>query len=284
MTEYAKTKTAEYAKLLDRRVSNADKKVEPERRAPSPNNPNFDELKSTSKQTNLPIQQFISTWLSWQCRMVSGLIRGALFLPTEEGQLGRPVAQWPQQNDDISLLSTVTATVLAQGICTVQSNVQYGDGEGHICDVVACPLIMNGQLVAVVAVMITSRSLPQRHAVTQLLEWGLLWLENLLRQQEVAKQETSKVTLSLIAAALHHKQMRASVIEVVNTMADHLKCERVSLGLRRGLTIRIEAVSHIVHVDARNHLIRCIEAVMEEAVDQHCTQRYPLKLDLRILF
>jgi multidrug resistance efflux pump len=294
VTEYAKSKTADYSKLLDRRVSDSDKKVGSERRSCDAKKSVFDGTrrvvdgtkrvvdgtKSVAENENLPVQQFISTWLSWQCRMVSGLIRGALFLPTDDGKPGRPVAQWPQDGDDLSLLSTITATVLTERRSTVQSNEQYGAGEGHVCDVVACPLLMNGELVAVVAVMMSSRSLPQRHAVTQLLEWGLLWLENLLRQQAAAKQETSEATLKLIAAALCHKALQASVIEVVNRMSEHLKCERVSLGLRRGLSIRIEAVSHMVRIDGRNQLMRCIEAVMEEAVDQHCTQLYPPELEV----
>jgi len=81
--------------------------------------------------------------------------------------------------------------------------------------------------------------------------------------------------VQLVAATLCHSALQAATIEVVNRLADHLGCERVSLGFRRGLPIRLQALSHLARFDARSQLVRGLESLMEEAVDQHTSLIYP---------
>jgi multidrug resistance efflux pump len=254
-------KAAEYAKLLEKRVAldggNSADGITP-------------------KRGGHPIEQFASTWLSWQCRMISGLIHGAVFLPSKQQGLGRPITQWPKEGEDLSLLSTVAGHVIAERRSMVRANEQYDEGDGFVCDVVACPLLMDGELVAVAAIMMSPRSQPQRHSVSQLLQWGVLWIETLIRQQSNNRIASSDVTLKLLTAALGHTEKQAVIIEIVNSLADYLKCERVSIGLRKDLTFRLAAISHMARIDGRSQLVRFIEAAMEEAVDQLATVVHPI--------
>lgn len=221
------------------------------------------------------LQSMALTWLNWQCRMVSGATCGALFIPENKENIGEPVAQWLAVDGGVSLLTGVAELAQSKANSTIRGNQPYGIKKGQSCDLLACPLIIDDKVAAVVSLMISPRSQPQRHAVMQLLEWGMLWLENLLRQEVAARHENGEVSLQLLSSLLGHDSSKAAAIEATNILADHLDCERVSIGLCSDLSTRLVAVSHLSHFDSDSQLIREIEAAMDEAVDQSSCIQYP---------
>ncbi len=215
------------------------------------------------------------TWLAWQCRMVAGIIRGHLYLYAGSETPGALLATWPGEGEGGSQLEQAAAMALKAGRGKVFSKQKYGPGNQRTCDVISCPLLLDGKPVAVVSAMISTRSEPQQHAVLQLLQWGGLWMESLAKWQLSAQQAVGANSVDMMAALLNHSASRAAAMEVVNRLADMLSCERVSIGLRRGLPIRLEAFSHIAGFDARTQLVHRIEAAMEEAMDQATSLVHP---------
>jgi RND family efflux transporter MFP subunit len=110
----------------------------------------------------------------------------------------------------------------------------------------------------------------------QLLQWGGLWLETLINQQSDARREIGSFTLALMSAILGFKATRTAAMEVVNRLAERIGCERVSIGFRQGLPIRLKALSHVATFDTHTQLVRSIEAAMEEALDQAAVVIHPL--------
>lgn len=210
-------------------------------------------------------------WLAWQCRMVSGIVRGALFLPENTKRLGVAVSFWPEEGERESLLVDAAAQALADNRSVVRSQQRYGPAKQRACELIACPLIVENKPVAVVAVMISPRSLAQQHAVLQLLQWGGLWMETLVQERSIAQREAGTFALTAMTAILRHSSAHTAAIETVNQLANQFGCERVSIGFRQGLPIRLQALSHITNFDPRTQLVRRIEAAMEEAVDQEIT-------------
>lgn len=224
----------------------------------------------------LPLSaELAQTWLAWQCRMVAGIIRGALYLIPEPGRLDAAISIWPGKGEGQAQLQDTAAQALKDKQGTIRSQLKYGPGNHRICDLIACPLLVNGEPVAVVSVMISTRSEPQEHAVLQLLQWGGLWLETLIHQQSEAQREVSAFTLALMTEILGYSASQTAAMEVVNRLAERIGCERVSIGFRQGLPIRLQALSHVASFDARTQLVRRIEAAMEEAVDQATTLLHP---------
>ena len=123
-----------------------------------------------------------NTWLAWQCQMVTGIIRAALYLPVDAEYLGSAIANWPEEGDGESQLIEAAKQAFMKNRGVVRSQQRYGPEGQRACDLIACPLLVNSKLVAVVSVMISPRSKPQQHAVLQLLQWGGLWMETLLQQ------------------------------------------------------------------------------------------------------
>ncbi len=231
-----------------------------------------------SKAANSPSlpADLAQSWLAWQCRMVAGIIRGAIYRPSDAEQGISLLSDWPPEGEDETLLVDAASSALAKNRGLVLSLQRYGPGNRRTCDLIASPLFVGDEPVAVIAVMISTRSESQQHAVLQLLQWGGLWMETLVRQQLVAQQERGVFSVTLMTAVLRRCSAREAAMEVVSRLADHLECERVSLGLRQGLSIRLQALSHVASFDARSQLVRSIEAAMEESVDQSCTLVQPL--------
>ena len=200
--------------------------------------------------------------------MIAGIIEGALYLPGEPGRTGGVIATWPETGEGDELLTDIANQALSERRGVVRSRASYGAENKRICDLIASPLLVHGETVAVFTMMISIRSESQRHAVLQLLQWGGLWMETLIDQQSASRREDNAFTLSLVAAILGHSNSRAASMEAVNRLADHFQCERVSIGIRRGLPIRLYALSHVARFDPRTQLVRAIESAMEEAVDQ----------------
>ncbi len=230
----------------------------------------------TSPPISAPLPTGVAqTWLAWQCRMVAGIIRGALFPPIDAAHLGSAISIWPCEGEGQSQLIDAATRALEQGRGQVRSQQHYGPGNHRTCDVIACPLLVDNLPVAVVAVMVSTRSEPQQNAVLQLLQWGGLWMETLVRQQAAAQRETGAFSVTLVTAILDRSASHEAAMEAVNRLADHLGCERVSMGFREGLSIRLQALSHVAGFDPRTQLVRRIEAAMEEAVDLDAATIYP---------
>lgn len=219
--------------------------------------------------------ELAQSWLAWQCRMVTGIIRGALYLPTDGRGVTTAIASWPEEGDGECLLRDAATQALAEKSSVVRSRQHYGPEKQRACELIACPLIVDRQLVAVVAVMISPRSEAQQHAILQLLQWGGLWMETLLQHQTKAQHQSGAFALTAMTAILGQASSHAAAMETVNQLADYFRCERVSIGFRQGLPIHLQALSHIARFDPRTQLVRRIEAAMEEAVDQNLTIIFP---------
>ncbi|WDE14095.1 HlyD family efflux transporter periplasmic adaptor subunit [Thalassomonas haliotis] len=221
------------------------------------------------------LKTLASNWLNWQASMVSGALCGGIFLPVNNtSQRVALLAQFPQCGGNLVLLEQVASLSLESGKHSIRHNQIYTSNQGQTCDLLACPLMVDNKASVVVALAISPRSKPQCHAVIQLLEWGMLWLETLLRQEVAYRREQSAIILNLIHAVLGHNSVKAAALETANVLATQLSCERVSIGLCYGLSARLLALSHIAHFERDREFIREIEAVMNEAIDQSCHLLY----------
>lgn len=207
-------------------------------------------------------------WLSWQCRAISGIIRGAIYFPSEQGSISSAIAVWPTKGDVESQLLIVANEALADSQPVERAKLAYGPKNNRTCDVVACPLLVDKKLVAVVSVMMSARSESQRQVVLRILTWGGQWIKTLLQQVVETQQKNNIFSLTLATVVLRHSSSQVAAIDMANRLADQFGCERVSIGFRQGLPIRLQALSHVATFDGRTQLVRKIEAAMEESVDQ----------------
>ncbi len=191
-----------------------------------------------------------------------------------------PAGQWPEGVGGTAGLTAVAESVLRERRGLIQPQPQSATKTDQPYDVVAHPLLLDNQLVGVVAVEITSRAEPQQRAVLQLLQWGLNWLELLLRQKSAMPSASLVTVVELIASSLEHEHFQGAATAVVTEIATRLGCERVSLGFVQGEQVKVRALSHSAQFAGNSNLMRMIGSAMDEAIDQDAVLVFPAASEL----
>lgn len=211
----------------------------------------------------------IARWLDWQCRMISGVHQGAVFLVGSEGLVEAEVAAiWPLGERVAGFMRQLAEKSLALGRGVVQKASDQNTANGEVCDFVVYPVANDAGPTAVIALAIEIRSEDQRQAVLQLVEWGAVWLENALEGRQKERRGGSQLLLAAVEALSADLPLPVVTNQLCSLLADSLGCAQVSLGVLDGMQIRLVALSHQVEFDRRLNSISRIEAAMEECVDQ----------------
>jgi len=205
-------------------------------------------------------------WLAWQCQMVAGVLRGAVF-STSDGQLQTLLANWPATDNRASALGIFATRALESGDVLINPSQKSSDANNQVQDHIAIPVSNEGGEFIVV-MHIISRSQSQQQAVVQLVQWGGMWLGSLHTVVGDISGTASTVSVALAEQVLSHNDLYAASLEAANRLCSELQCNRVSVGLKTGAAIQLQAISQIVKFDQRRALVRALEAAMEEAVDQ----------------
>ena len=224
-------------------------------------------------------KQLIQSWLDLQCQMVAGAIRAVVLFPETGGTHYRPVAGWPSDVAATPALSNVAASALQQQKIILRAHDATAAASGQDGDIVACPLLRNGQICGVVAVEVASREAAQQHLLAEMLRSGSAWLDFLLTDRSSVSEYRLLSIVEILAATLEHDRFRAAASTFVTHLAARLKCERVSLGFVRNHHVRVEVVSRNASMDRRTKLVTAIGAAMEEAIDQDATVLFPERPD-----
>lgn len=205
-------------------------------------------------------------WLAWQCKMVAGVLRGAVFSVADE-RLNAVLAHWPASDDQGSALGILANEALAADDVLIKAAQKSLDNDQQAVDHIAIPISNEGSDYVVV-MHIVARSQSQQAAVVQLVQWGGMWLGSLDNVVGNVVGSAGGVSIKLAEQVLSHNDLYAACLEAANTLAADLQCERVSVGLKKGAAIALQAISQVASFDDRRALVRVIESAMEEAADQ----------------
>jgi len=136
----------------------------------------------------------------------------------------------------------------------------------------AYPLDSNGHLIGVVILDLCVAHDAAMTQAVRVLHWGAGWLINLFSQRTVLEQagrlERSAALLDLALAVLSEADFRQASLSVVNQLARRFDCHQVMLGLEKGKSIRVEAVSHSAWFDDKTNLMHLASVAMNETFDQ----------------
>lgn len=207
-----------------------------------------------------------NAWLSWQCKMVAGVLRGAVFSVSEQ-RLEKVLGHWPDSDKQVSELSIFANKSLELKEVLIEPAQKSGTSNDQLQDHIAIP-VSNDDGDYVVVMHLMARSQTQQDAVVQLVQWGGMWLGSLERVISGVSGTASSVSIELAEQALAHKNLYAACLEAANRLAVDLQCQRVSVGLKSGAAIRLQAISQVADFDEKRALVLAIEAAMEEAVEQ----------------
>jgi multidrug resistance efflux pump len=232
-------------------------------------------------------EEFCQNWLALQCHIISEVNDGVVVLQKPGTETFAPMAFWPEGRRDRTYLAEITERALRDGRGVLQPRASKGGPLPHQPDYqLAYPIRMDGKIYGVIGLDIAWREEGELQRAMRQLQWGSAWLEVLLRRHadpmEAARLRL-KLILQFVSAFLERRVFKDAAAALVTEIATQVGCDRVTLGLRHGKGIRIEAVSHTVQFDRHANLLRAVEGAMNEALDQGEAVVYPADRDGRLV-
>jgi multidrug resistance efflux pump len=193
--------------------------------------------------------------------MLPSVSQGIVVVSTAHADRVALGAIWPEGCEPEPELVEAARQALTQRVTVVQ---QGGDEEPATR--VSCPVIVDGRPYAAVAFRMDDTVDDPRRVVAPLVEAGA-GLLGLLMFQAVGQQEAAVSATGLLARAFSQERLRSIALSAATDLASQLGCDRVSLGLREGEGVRLEAISGAAELRQRSDLAQRIEAAMREALE-----------------
>ena len=218
------------------------------------------------------VGDYLGSWLGILTRNIDGMATG-LLVATEALDVGpfEPVAQWPAGGT----IGEELTRAAGEAVRTRQSVVF---GEGTERRVLAYPIMALDGLFGAIAVHVPKTGVATS-ALFRRIQWGAGWIELLLRREQEAKdgdlRERVTVAFDLLATLLESHRLDEAASALVTELARRMDCETVSLGLRKGHRIKVQAVSSVASFGRRASLIREVAHAMVEATDQEAVILWP---------
>ncbi|NOY13019.1 MAG: HlyD family efflux transporter periplasmic adaptor subunit, partial [Deltaproteobacteria bacterium] len=215
-------------------------------------------------------------WLALQSSLISTVVQAVVVTRQEEGSFG-PVAGWSRLDgedaDPIRLTGVLEQVIDEQCGLLVELEGSAG-GFG-----IAYPLLIDEQLIAVVAMEVVVTADDDLQVAMGQLQWGIAWLELLYRRRQAGEDTAAltrlKAAVDLLAAALSEEHFAGAAMTFVTELAVVANCSRVSLGFLHGRQVRVEAVSNSADFGRKMNLTRAIALAMDEAILQRRELLYP---------
>ena len=219
----------------------------------------------------LPDIQF---WLDWQSRMISGVVQASVHLhhQPDRSDLQR-VAVWPENAAEFLEIESLVQHCTASG--EVVSNTGSVLGKEKV-EVLLCPVTVNGIGAGAVSFVLQSRPESQRDAVTQLVQWCVVWLQKRLTAAEAFVSGNRSVVAQAVDLLAADGPLEVNGMKLCDYLAETYACTLVALGLADGLHVRTVAVSHQLVFDRRVTRITELEQAMEECLDQQQAIHVPM--------
>lgn len=210
---------------------------------------------------------FVRVWLALQVRQAEDVAHAVVVLETGPGQGFAPVATWPKEQPPPAELTEA-----------VEMALERETGASVARKALAQPLVVDGELIGAVGVQLAGSD---RDAAEELrrLRWGLGWLLAALRRDMMlgAARDRAKMSsvLDLAGAVVDAGGFGPACLAAVNLLARQLGCSQVAVGLVRGRSVRLTAMSDVADFRLSTSATQAIERAMAEAVDQEGSILYP---------
>ena len=235
----------------------------------------------SSKKNQTSLQTFSAValrWLEWQCKMISDVKIGAVFMRGKESEATlESLAHWPNARyESMHTKLYSLASDVMDGVNTRAGKINCPlEGEEVVCDVVTIPIRYVDETVGVVVFLQSVRSEDQKRAVLQLFQWGVAWLESTLEASYDEKSKYNPLVTKLSLLALGDAPAEVTAHEICNLLEKEFTCARVCIGIMKGLQVNALALSSQLRFDSRASRVREMESAMEEAIDQKEMIYYP---------
>lgn len=209
---------------------------------------------------------FAKAWLSLQVQFVGAVTKAALILPgPDKDNHMIPRAILPADATIDTEMSAAAERAIAD-----KRAVLRDAGNGAIC--ICYPYLDDDRLLGAVVLRLEGCTQQEARQAMRRLQWGGGWVE--LRDararagQIASERDRGQAAIDVLVELLEARGHRAAAMAAATATAAGLRCDRVSIGLLRGKTLKIAAVSHTADMGTQLSLAQLIRRAMMECLDQ----------------
>ncbi|MEM9387275.1 MAG: HlyD family efflux transporter periplasmic adaptor subunit [Pseudomonadota bacterium] len=214
-----------------------------------------------------------SAWLALQSDHLGDVIDAVVVIREADGMLTR-VASVPERGSTPQALRDLLERAVAERAGQVNA--------GGECTDAAAPLLWAGELIGAVAFRLRRRG-EASHSLVRELRWGSGWLLARLVQLSAdgyrRRSEEAAEVAETLAAVHAADSMSDSARSLATRLAARLRCDRVSVGRYLRGRSRLQVVSHMAIEPKRMNLVRSIEQLMDETIDQGTSVLAPAAIE-----
>lgn len=237
-----------------------------------------DNIFSSSIVSTQQKQTYYQSWLETQCELIDGAQSALLLMPLDDSLIYQPVAIWPVEPAFIAELTGLVEQVINEGSALVTALNSVSQGQELFA--IAYPIYSEDELTAVVTVALHISAQEQLQKAMQVLQLSATGIELLSVKAKLVNAGDNQLrmesSVDLLASVMSEPDYASAAMRLVTELAVQLNCDRVCLGTYKRNKSKIEHLSHSTQFGKRMNLVRCIEEVMDEAIDQKQSIRFPL--------
>lgn len=217
---------------------------------------------------NPGLREAVAHWLAWQCRMIVGVTRGAVYLPLETQDRLQMVQVWPAHGAGTATMCDFADAAWRARRHVVQKALDGDDADTEVHDFVALPVKRKDRVLGVVALVLEIRSDAQRKAAIQLVDWGAEWLQRTLLGLHGDRREAANLALDAVTLLAGDLPLPVAAHRLCDLLADGFGAAQVACGIVTGVQLEVLALSGQLRFDRRLDRVERIRAAMEECIDQ----------------
>jgi multidrug efflux pump subunit AcrA (membrane-fusion protein) len=209
-------------------------------------------------------------WLQLMAAQLPGLRTGVVILGRPDRGGFAPVAVHPPGTLVGPDLARTAEAALGEGR-GVRRERAAGPRDEGLC-ALAYPVTVDGRVEGVVAVDLAppAGDPGAAEALGRRLQWGVAWIEILVRRRTAVPPRRLAEAMDLGAALAEAPRLRPGLQALATDLAGMMGAEWAAVGLLRadGTVRDLAALSHLPTPSRRQELVRAIAAAMQEAADQ----------------
>ena len=240
------------------------------------------------QQAKIPLK----SWLKQQQNLIQDCISAMLVRVSENGEL-KYIVKIPEVLPQEKFVPDQPTIVAIKEVMQKRRLHLVPIDDNQM--LMAHPVLHQGQLWGAVVLQLGSKDKKVIAEGLTTLQQGMVWLQFLLSQQEMAQQELpqqelspeasqqeliakdssasngnphSELLMQLMTNLLKENSLQETAISLVNFFATQLQASRVSFGLLKNNAVELAAVSFSANYDKRTSAMQAISDAMDEAVDQ----------------
>lgn len=234
------------------------------------NNKNTQKMEFLNKE----LTALANHWLQWQCKLMSDVKFGTIYLSNNEGGLEK-IAIWPKDAEEPSArVKEISYEILQSSSSSIHKEQCLTDSNSSVCEMFSVPVKSKEQVIGSVSIMLSVRSEEQKKAVLQLLQWGVVWLESLLFKAFDEIYKADAVIGDIAELLTKGDPFPLTAHKICNLLNERFKCQRVGFGLVKGMRVKLLGLSGQIDFNGESQLTRQIELVMEESAEQSSMIHY----------